>query len=151
MPSNCEGMLQMAKGLHYIHSNNFVHRDIKPSNVLISKNEPVRLMIADFGLCKATTNCGSFSMGSGNKGTEGWMAPEIIGSSYTDDYDYDNQQPLKRFSIASDIWALGCLFFYFLTKGIHPFGKNFRKIRRNILVDGIPVEIDGKFARRNVI
>ena len=58
-----------------------VHRDIKPRNVLLSFPAPdgcVRVMISDFGLCrKLPTGRSSFSK-SGVKGTEGWIAPEVL-------------------------------------------------------------------------
>jgi serine/threonine protein kinase len=130
MPSDGEALKQMAKALQYIHGLKFVHRDIKPSNIVISKSEPVKLMITNFSLCKATTDSGTYSLGSGNKGTEEWIAPEIS-NCFDDD---DDDEPVKILSISSDTWALGCVFFYFLTRGIHPFGKNLKKIRYNILV-----------------
>lgn len=58
-----------------------MHRDIKPRNVLLSFPTPdgcVRAMISDFGLCrKLPTGRSSFSK-SGVKGTEGWIAPEML-------------------------------------------------------------------------
>nr|CAH0098848.1 unnamed protein product [Daphnia galeata] len=110
IPSDGEALKQMAKGLFYIHRQQFVHRDIKPSNIFISKNEPVKLMLANFSL-------------------------------YVDD-----DEPAKTFTISSDTWALGCAFFYFLTRGIHPFGTNSKKIRYNMLVKQRPsVEFETRF------
>jgi len=61
-----------------------VHRDIKPRNVLLSFPGPdggVRAMISDFGLCrKLPSGKQSFSK-SGVKGTEGWIAPEMLHGS----------------------------------------------------------------------
>ena len=58
-----------------------MHRDVKPRNVLLSFPAPdgcVRAMISDFGLCrKLPTGRSSFSK-SGVKGTEGWIAPEML-------------------------------------------------------------------------
>ena len=143
MPSDGEALKQMAKGLFYIHRQQFVNRDIKPSNILISKNEPVKLMLANFSLCKAITDLDTYSIESGNNGDEQWMAPEILECF---DEDVDDDEPAKLFTISSDTWALGCAFFYFLTRGIHPFGTNFDKIRYNMLVKQKPlVEFESKF------
>jgi serine/threonine-protein kinase/endoribonuclease IRE1 len=143
MPSDGEALKQMAKGLFYIHRQQFVNRDIKPSNILISKNEPVQLMLANFSLCKAITDLDTYSIESGNNGDEQWMAPEILECF---DEDVDDDEPAKLFTISSDTWALGCAFFYFLTRGIDPFGTNFKKIRYNMFVKQRPsVEFESKF------
>jgi serine/threonine protein kinase len=38
MPTETDVLLQLAKGLMYIHQMKYVHRDIKPSNALIALN-----------------------------------------------------------------------------------------------------------------
>ena len=119
MPDTDVGLIQMADGVHHIHSKNLVHRDIKPSNILISLCSPsgqVCLKISDFGLSKPTSVSGNFSL-SGVKGTSCYMAPELLGLT-------ENEETLNkvRGNIASDVFGLGCVFFYYLTKGTHPFG-----------------------------
>lgn len=121
IPSDGEALKQMTKALQYIHGLKFVHRDITPSNIVISASQPVKLMITNFSLCEASGNS-SFV----RKVTEEWRAPEIF---FDDD---DDEEPVNGFS--SDTWALGCVLFYFLTRGIHPFGKTLKKIRYNIFV-----------------
>ncbi|XP_046457674.1 uncharacterized protein LOC124204625 [Daphnia pulex] len=145
MPSDDEALKQMARGLLYIHGKQFAHLNIKPSSVFISTSEPVRLMIAKFGSCEATTDTGTFSIGHDNKGgAADWMAPEIL--EYFDHFDADSdddgKKPVNVFSIASDTWSLGCLFFYFLTRGIHPYGEEDDTIRWNIVVEQNPVELE---------
>jgi serine/threonine protein kinase len=131
MPSDAEVLLQLATGLEHIHSMNIIHRDIKPGNILISKTNPVVMKWADFGLSKPTNSRGSASL-SGFRGTKRWMAPEIL-----------RRRPLRG-SQQSDIFSTGCVFFYFLTRGVHPFGKNNNDdINTNILGDN-PVNSNGK-------
>ena len=105
-------------GLAYLHSLRIVHRDIKPANVLLSvcpTTSSVKAMISDFGLCKKLANGRvSFSRRSGGiPGTEGWIAPELMGEVV------DGHQ---RTTHAVDIFSLGCVFYYVLSKGSHPFG-----------------------------
>jgi serine/threonine-protein kinase/endoribonuclease IRE1 len=130
-------LYQLADGLSHLHHLRIIHRDIKPQNILIaapqraSKNE-IRLVISDFGLCKTLPDNVSTLIGTtGNAGTVGWKAPELIsqpkelinGSSQGFSRDSSSStdpvaQGVKR---AVDIFSLGCVFYYVLTGGFHPF------------------------------
>uniref|UniRef100_A0A0P5S0L6 Calcium/calmodulin-dependent protein kinase kinase n=1 Tax=Daphnia magna TaxID=35525 RepID=A0A0P5S0L6_9CRUS len=121
MPSEIEGMIQMASGLQYIHSKHFVHRDIKPANVLISST--LVLQISDFGLSRTvTTTSGSFDMASGPKGTRVYYSPEFI---FTEGKTKEEKEQI-RVNVSIDVFSLGCLFFNYLTKGGHPFANGGR-------------------------
>lgn len=114
---------QATRGLAHLHTLDIAHRDVKPHNVLISmpgKKGDVRAMISDFGLCKKLkVGRMSFSRRSGVAGTEGWIAPEMmLGNRST--------------TCAVDIFSLGCVYYYVLSKGHHPFGESFRR-QANIL------------------
>jgi serine/threonine protein kinase len=120
-------LYQIANGLHYIHSRNLVHRDVKPDNILISITTPVQIKLSDFGLVKKISPQGTFTQ-SGLKGTLKWMAPEIL--KLMENMD-DTSNELPHGTIKSDTFAAGCVFFYFLTRGKHPFGNSF-EILNNI-------------------
>ncbi|XP_071565935.1 serine/threonine-protein kinase/endoribonuclease IRE1 [Temnothorax nylanderi] len=113
---------QATSGLAHLHFLNIVHRDIKPHNVLLSVPGPrgeVRAMISDFGLCKKLQlGRVSFSRRSGVTGTDGWIAPEMLNG--------------ERTTCAVDIFSLGCVFYYVLSGGKHPFGDPLRR-QANIL------------------
>ncbi|ELU08018.1 hypothetical protein CAPTEDRAFT_149303 [Capitella teleta] len=85
-------MLQVFKGLDYLHENFIVHRDLKVSNLLMTDKGCVK--IADFGLArkygvpmKAMTP---------NVVTLWYRAPELLLGA-------------KNSSTAIDIWAAGCI------------------------------------------
>ncbi|XP_046460919.1 uncharacterized protein LOC124207482 isoform X1 [Daphnia pulex] len=133
-------LYQIANGLHYIHSRNLVHRDVKPDNILISITTPVQMKLSDFGYVKKTSHRGTFTQ-SGLKGTEKWMAPEILELVIKMEESSDStSEELPHGTIQSDTFAAGCVFFYFLTRGKHPFGNSY-KIPGNI-VDNNPIELN---------
>ncbi|XP_077575176.1 serine/threonine-protein kinase/endoribonuclease IRE1 isoform X2 [Stigmatopora nigra] len=104
-------------GLLHLHSLNIVHRDLKPRNILLSfpgTLGKVRALISDFGLCKKIQDGrNSLSFRSGALGTEGWIAPELVLSISG-----------KKLTTAVDIFSAGCVFYYVLSRGKHPFGDN---------------------------
>ncbi|XP_025227045.1 serine/threonine-protein kinase/endoribonuclease IRE2 isoform X2 [Theropithecus gelada] len=120
---------QLMSGLAHLHSLHIVHRDLKPGNILITGPDSQglgRVVLSDFGLCKKLPagRC-SFSLHSGIPGTEGWMAPELL-----------QLLPPDSPTSAVDIFSAGCVFYYVLSGGSHPFGDSLYR-QANILT-GVP-------------
>ncbi|KAK1034998.1 bifunctional endoribonuclease/protein kinase ire1 [Friedmanniomyces endolithicus] len=131
---------QLAAGLYHLHNLRIIHRDIKPQNILVAypkrgKSAGPRLVISDFGLGKNLPENGStINDATVNAGTTGWKAPELISQPKDSDsrHSQSNSHPngsdsatgpsgtsgIKR---AADIFSLGCLFFWVLTNGEHPY------------------------------
>lgn len=110
-----------------------------------------RMLISDFGLCKKLevdqTSFLPTAQGAQAAGTVGWRAPEILrGDVKLDDSLNDDgsqsstdststvvngglsmPKSTTRLTKAVDIFALGCLFYYVLTNGSHPFGGRFER------------------------
>ncbi|KAK3115835.1 bifunctional endoribonuclease/protein kinase ire1 [Teratosphaeriaceae sp. CCFEE 6253] len=128
---------QLAAGLFHLHNLRIIHRDIKPQNILVAypkrgQSAGPRLVISDFGLGKnLPENMSTINDATINAGTTGWKAPELI--TQPKDSDSRHSQPtshtesaggaagpggIKR---AADIFSLGCLFFWVLTNGEHPY------------------------------
>ncbi|XP_059189893.1 serine/threonine-protein kinase/endoribonuclease IRE1 [Centropristis striata] len=107
-------------GLSHLHSLNIVHRDLKPRNILLSGPSAlgrVRALISDFGLCKKIQDGrSSFSLRSGIPGTEGWIAPEVL-----------RETPGNKPTAAVDVFSAGCVFYYVVSRGQHPFGDSLRR------------------------
>ncbi|KAF9789359.1 kinase-like domain-containing protein [Thelephora terrestris] len=95
--SRLQLLLDISRGLSFLHSHEIVHGDLKGANILVDKSGRAR--INDFGLTIiASLNCTETSASSG--GTYRWMAPELLGLE---------QNPNKRClpTPQSDAFALG--------------------------------------------
>jgi serine/threonine protein kinase len=127
----CALLLQAARGLQYAHEMGMVHRDIKPANLLIPRTAAldeaarapgvfptagqVLVKIVDFGLARLQSQ-GSLNTLVGLKeknfvGTPDYVSPE-------------QARNIHDVDIRSDLYSLGCTFFFALT-GRPPFkGKS---------------------------
>ncbi len=92
---------QLAAGVAEAHRNGVIHGDIKSNNVILSKtiDGGLRAVITDFGLARRQG-----AQSRGIWGTPGYMAPEL----------WLGDQP----SVASDIYALGVVFFEMATGAV---------------------------------
>lgn len=153
---------EVAAGLRHLHALKIIHRDIKPQNILISAAKQGagsakghRMLISDFGLCKKLevdqTSFLPTAHGAMAAGTVGWRAPEILrgdvkldeptvddqsqsSRSSTSTVNGSNPKNLTRLTKSVDIFALGCLFYYTLTAGGHPYGDRYER-EANIMKD----------------
>ncbi|KAI9857804.1 MAG: bifunctional endoribonuclease/protein kinase ire1 [Trichoglossum hirsutum] len=146
-------LYQITAGVRHLHSLKIVHRDLKPQNILVASPKiprgrpdvvlPPRLLISDFGLCKKLDgDQSSFRATTAHAaGTSGWRAPELL----VDDDASPVAPPVsesvgstsepavidtlsnRRATRAIDIFSLGCVFFYVLSGGSHPFGDRYMR------------------------
>jgi len=112
-------MRQLADALTRIHDQGILHRDVKPANVMLTNgSEPPTVKLLDFGLAQAPSLTRLTETGE-ILGTIYYMAPELISQ--------------RQVSAASDIYALGVVFYELLTLEKPFLGENPGEIIRAIL------------------
>lgn len=110
-----EMLRQAVSGLAYLHKMKIVHRDIRPEKVLISQcreGAAIQIKISGFGISKiAKDGMTDYSTSGPAPKSQGWKARELLIGDRS-----------ARHTASVDIYAIGCLVYYALTNGNHPFG-----------------------------
>jgi len=113
---------QIAEALHILHERKLIHRDLKPANVLLRSEEPLELVLIDFGISRQIDREATKHATVVFKGTPAYCAPEEFAG---------------LFGWEADWWHLGIVA-YEVIKGEHPFaGVNQAVISYQIITQDI--------------
>ncbi|XP_065881894.1 mitogen-activated protein kinase homolog NTF3 [Euphorbia lathyris] len=126
-------LLQLLRGLKYLHSANILHRDLKPGNLLINAN--CDLKICDFGLARTSNGKGQFM--TEYVVTRWYRGPELL-------LCCDN------YGTSIDVWSVGCIFAELLgRKPIFPGTECLNQLKLIINILGKQKEEDLEFIDNN--
>jgi serine/threonine-protein kinase len=133
----CDFVRQVAEGLQCAFGIGMVHRDIKPANLLLKCDTADALVkISDFGLARLHEQV---RHGSKVPPTIMVKINTIVG---TPDYlSPEQSRSIHKADIRSDLYSLGCTFYYLLTGQVpFPGGTSFEKLIRHCTEKPVPVE-----------
>jgi eukaryotic-like serine/threonine-protein kinase len=130
----CDYVRQTAHGLQCAHLQGMVHRDVKPANILVQRrglngDEVGVVKISDFGLARLH-NPNAADEYSDHPGTIMTKDNTVMG---TPDYLSPEQaRSLHNTDIRSDLYSVGCTFYFLLTgQVVFPGGNTLDKLIRH--------------------
>ena len=94
-------ILDLARGVHYLHDLNIIHRDLKSQNLFVGKDYGI--VVGDLGISRVVANRMTKGMG-----TPRYMAPELLEG--------------KSYSEKADVYAVGLLM-YEIMSGMLPYAE----------------------------
>ncbi|MCA8926031.1 MAG: protein kinase [Planctomycetes bacterium] len=113
-------VVQVCRGLEYIHSRQIIHYDVKPTNILVTRDEPPRVKIIDFGLAAEHVDEALGII----KGTVSFLAPEVATHRSVDH--------------RADLYSLGVTLFQCVTRQLPFRGDTNLDVLRKHITDPIP-------------
>jgi eukaryotic-like serine/threonine-protein kinase len=138
----CDIIRQAANGLQCAFELGMVHRDIKPANLLVQRSPsqnpslPCVVKILDFGLARLQA---ADDDGTARKHTILTSANTIMGTP--DFVSPEQARDMHKVDIRSDLYCLGCTFYYLLTGRVpFPGGAPMDKLIRHNSHEPTPVE-----------
>lgn len=120
----CDYIRQAALGLHHLHTHGLVHCDIKPSNLLLAASADGQggvIKLLDLGLARPAgaavprgDSAAASALGDAG-GTPAYLAPELALADAVP-------------SVQSDLYSLGCTFYFLLTGQVPYAGSTWSEI-----------------------
>lgn len=114
-----EILRELVEALAHIHGHGIEHKDLNPNNVLVQADQPLDLVLADFGI--ATEAEGSVRASAFKGATHAYAPPEAHAQVTEEDEERGSKRRVVLlYATKWDWWSLGMMLVEMLT-GHHPF------------------------------
>ncbi|KAL1552000.1 tyrosine-protein kinase ABL1-like [Salvia divinorum] len=136
IPVAVDIMLQVARGMEYLHSKKMCHGDLNPSNILLKERNSVtggfQVKVSGFGI-SAIRSCASRSPRPVAADADIWLAPEVLAEL--------GGKCSGKYSEKADVYSFGMICFELLT-GKVPFEDGHlqgEQMARNVMAGERPL------------
>ncbi|XP_024373663.1 light-sensor Protein kinase [Physcomitrium patens] len=121
-------MLQVGRGIEYLHEMRIVHRGLKAMNILVKQVKGkdgrswyIWAKVAEFGMSKTKERSVTYSNQTLNTGTTRWMAPEMMKESVNEGQEQvSNVGMTAKYPFGGDVCSFAMVCYEILTGDV-PF------------------------------